>query len=719
MSARLRTVSAIALAAALSLAGFYLNRSAALADDKPAGQIDRKRLLAADKHPGEWLTAGRDFGKGHFSPLAQINVQTVERLGFAWDYDTHTNRGLEATPIVVDGVMYTSGSTGKAYALDAKTGKELWSFDPKSDLRVNREACCDEVNRGVAVWKGRVYVASFDGNLFALDAASGSVLWQADTITNKKVGYTVTGAPEVAGNVVVIGNSGGEYDARGYVSAYDLVSGKMAWRFFTVPGDPSKPQENPELDAAVKTWDPKSRWDMGGGGTVWDSMVYDPELNLLYFGTGNGTFFDQSRRSPAGGDNLYIASILAINPDTGRLVWHYQEVPGDQWDFDTLQPIVLASLKIGGKTRKILMQASKDGFFYIIDRKTGEVLSAEKFVPVTWASHVDLKTGRPVEVADARNYKYSSNGKGYISPSPMGGHNWNPMSYDPDNGLVYIPSIENGQTGIFTGKAFLRAWDPIQSKVVWDVPMSDWWDRPGVLATAGGLVFQGTGPGHFCAYDAATGKKLKDIDVGTTIIAAPMSYSLDGVQYVAVMAAWGGRGWNFAHPESAAYQRGNEGRLIVFKLDGGATPKPDPLPPRPSDGFQIGGSGTHQAAPAPPNPADTEAAPAHRVGRNGQARGYALCRKLCHVPCQSAPYRNTRSAPDEHGIARRIQANRSRRCARTSGNASVGRRVDSGRCRCHPRLSDFARLGRLQQTASRPEELTRRFGVGLRRGCIA
>ncbi|HXO44615.1 MAG TPA: PQQ-dependent dehydrogenase, methanol/ethanol family [Candidatus Cybelea sp.] len=579
MSARLRTVSAIALAAALSLAGFYLNRSAALADDKPAGQIDRKRLLAADKHPGEWLTAGRDFGKGHFSPLAQINVQTVERLGFAWDYDTHTNRGLEATPIVVDGVMYTSGSTGKAYALDAKTGKELWSFDPKSDLRVNREACCDEVNRGVAVWKGRVYVASFDGNLFALDAASGSVLWQADTITNKKVGYTVTGAPEVAGNVVVIGNSGGEYDARGYVSAYDLVSGKMAWRFFTVPGDPSKPQENPELDAAVKTWDPKSRWDMGGGGTVWDSMVYDPELNLLYFGTGNGTFFDQSRRSPAGGDNLYIASILAINPDTGRLVWHYQEVPGDQWDFDTLQPIVLASLKIGGKTRKILMQASKDGFFYIIDRKTGEVLSAEKFVPVTWASHVDLKTGRPVEVADARNYKYSSNGKGYISPSPMGGHNWNPMSYDPDNGLVYIPSIENGQTGIFTGKAFLRAWDPIQSKVVWDVPMSDWWDRPGVLATAGGLVFQGTGPGHFCAYDAATGKKLKDIDVGTTIIAAPMSYSLDGVQYVAVMAAWGGGGWNFAHPESAAYQRGNEGRLIVFKLDGGATPKPDLLPP--------------------------------------------------------------------------------------------------------------------------------------------
>jgi quinohemoprotein ethanol dehydrogenase len=569
-------VAAVALVASYTAIG-----KGASGQEKPraSGQVDQKRLLSADKHPGDWLTTGRDFGKGHYSPLDQINKETIDRLGFAWDYDTHTDRGLEATPIVVDGVMYTSGSTGKAYALDAKTGKEIWSFDPKSDLRVNREACCDEVNRGVAVWKGKVYVASFDGRLFALDAATGSVVWQADTVVDHKKGYTSTGAPEVAGKVVVIGNAGGEYDARGYVSAYDLETGKLAWRFFTVPGDPSKPQESPELEAAVKTWDAKSRWDMGGGGTVWDAMVYDPQLNLLYFGTGNGTFFDQSRRSPAGGDNLYIASVLAVNPDTGRLVWHYQEVPGDQWDFDVVQPMILADLKIGGKERKVLMHASKPGFFYILDRKTGEVLSAEKYVPVTWASHVDLKTGRPVEAADARDYKYSSNGKRFISPSPMGGHNWNPMSYDPKTGLVYIPEIENGQTGIFSGKSFLRAWDPIQSKIVWEVPMSDWWDRPGVLATAGDIVFQGTGPGHFCAYDAQTGKKLKDIDVGTTIIAAPMSYMVDGVQYVAVMAAWGGGGWNFPHPESAAYQRGNAGRIIAFKLDGGPTPKPDLLPP--------------------------------------------------------------------------------------------------------------------------------------------
>ena len=581
--------SAAALAIAAGAASLFFafdstrDASALTAHPQPAapveGQIDQKRLMSADKDPGEWLTTGRDFGKGHYSPLERINTKNIDRLGFAWSYDTQTNRGLEATPIVVDGVMYTSGATGKAYALDAKTGKEIWSFDPHADLRVNREACCDEVNRGVALWKGKVYVASFDGILYALDAATGKTLWQADTITDKKVGYSVTGAPEVAGHVVVIGNAGSEYDARGYVSAYDLDTGKFAWRFYTVPGDPAKPQESPELEVATKTWDAKSRWDMGGGGTVWDSMVYDPELNLLYFGTGNGTFFDRSRRSPSGGDNLYIASILAINPDTGRMVWHYQEVPGDQWDFDTLQPIILTDLKIAGASRKVLMQASKDGFFYIIDRKTGEVLSAEKFVPVTWAERVDLKTGRPVEAPGARDYKNEYNGKNYLHPASMGGHNWNPMSYDRKTGLVYIPEIENGETGVFTGKTFLRAWDPLRSRTVWEQPTGGWWDHAGVLATAGGLVFQGNGPGHFIAYDAATGAKLKDIDTGSTIIAAPMSYEIGGVQYIAVMAAWGGGGWSYVHPEDAAYQRGNEGRILVFKLDGGETPIPPPLPP--------------------------------------------------------------------------------------------------------------------------------------------
>jgi quinohemoprotein ethanol dehydrogenase len=543
------------------------------------GQIDRARLMAADQHPGEWLTQGRDFGKGHYSPLDQINVKNVDRLGLAWQYDTNTIRGLEATPVVVDGVMYTSGSVGQVYALDAKNGKELWTYQPHNNMRVNQRSCCDEVNRGVAVWRGKVYVASYDGHLIALDAASGKELWSADTIVDKKRAYVSSGAPQVAGKVVVIGNAGAEYDARGYVSAYDLDTGKLAWRFFTVPRDPSQPQENPELDVALKTWDPKSNWAMGGGGTVWGDMVYDPNLDLVYFGTGNGTFYDQSRRSPSGGDNLYIASILALHADTGRLAWYYQEAPGDAWDYDATQPIILADLKIGGANRKVLMQAAKTGFFYVLDRNTGQLLSAEKFVPVTWAESVDLKTGRPVFAPGVHNFKNNFNGKIYLHPASMGGHNWNPMSYDPKTGLVYIPEIENSDTGLFAGQTFLRAWDPIQGKHVWETSGGYWWDHAGVLSTAGGLVFQGNAPGHMIVYDAASGKPLKDIDCGSTIIAAPMSYEIDGVQYVAVMAAWGGGGWSWVHPEDAAYQRGNEGRILAFKLDGGAVPIPPLLPP--------------------------------------------------------------------------------------------------------------------------------------------
>lgn len=638
-SSFLKTTCILALAAT----AFYVaSRSErASGQTKPAetvyGQVDLARLLAADKHPDQWLTSGRDFGKSHYSPLAQINKETVGRLGFAWAYDTHTIRGLEATPIVVDGVMYASGPTGIAYALDARTGNGLWTFDPKNNLEVNRESCCDEVNRGVAVWRGKVYVASFDGRLFALDAKTGAVVWHADTIVDHKRGYTSTGAPQVAGSVVVIGNAGGEFDARGYVSAYDLETGKLAWRFFVVPPAPGKPLENPELKVAQKTWDPKSDWAMGGGGTVWGGMAYDPELNLLYFGTGNGTFYDQSKRSPSGGDNLYISSLLAINSSTGRLAWYYQEVPGDQWDYDVVQPIILTTLTIDGKPRKVLMQASKDGFFYILDRATGKVLSANKFVPVTWADHVDLKTGRPAIEADARDFRNSSNGKGrFIEPSPMGGHNWNPMSYDPQTGLVYIPTIENGQESQFSGKTYLRAWDPIRGKAVWDVGPADWWDHAGALSTAGGLVFQGDGAGHLRAYDAETGKLLKDIDVGTTIVAAPMTYEIDGVQYVAVMAAWGGGGWSFPHPAAASYQRGNEGRILAFKLDGGATPLPALIPP---------------PGPIPQPPPLT--ASAEKVKEGGELFG-AHC-TMCHInqPGGLAPDLR-RMSPETHDAFNQI-----------------------------------------------------------------
>ncbi|MDE2350991.1 MAG: PQQ-dependent dehydrogenase, methanol/ethanol family [Alphaproteobacteria bacterium] len=591
------------------------------------GAIDRARLLAADKAPQNWLTAGRDSGKTHYSPLDAINRETVSRLGFAWDFHTDTQRGLEATPIVVDGIMYTSGVAGRVYALNAATGALLWQFVPDVDYQVTRGTCCDEVNRGVAVWQGRVYVAALDGILYALDAGSGKVLWKADTIVDHGRGYSSTGAPEVAGNVVVIGNAGGEYDARGYISAYDLASGKLRWRFFTVPDASSKADRNPALRLAAKSWDPHSLWKFGGGGTVWDGMVYDPELKLLYVGTGNGEVYPRKLRSPKGGDNLFTCSVLAIDPQNGKLIWYYQETPGDQWDYDADQPIILTTLKIKGVARKVLLHAPKNGVFYVFDRRTGKLISAAKYARANWFKGVNPKAGQVIEDPAA---DYSSEPK-LVFPSTVGAHNWNPMAYDPGTGLVYLsladmgnvladasdhPEYRKGLWGtgvvaIFSSQldapqslppgiralltpdhllkgnpdlsthGYLEAYDPVQQKIVWRVESAGWWDRAGVLATGGSLVFQGTGTGRFRVYDARDGKLLKDVNVGTSIIAAPMTYSVDGVQYVAVMAGWGGGGWAFPHPESAAYNYGNEGRIIAFKLDGGEVPLPKPLGPPP------------------------------------------------------------------------------------------------------------------------------------------
>lgn len=592
------------------------------------GNITRERLLNADNEPGQWMTEGRDFGKSHHSALAQIDRSNVHRLGLAWDYKTDTHRGMEANPIVVDGVLFTSGTTGRVYALDAATGEELWYFNPESDGQVNRYTCCDEVNRGVAVWEGMVYVGSLDGRLFGLDAATGEVRWEQDTLIFKDRAYTSSGAPEVAGSVVVIGNAGADYDARGYVSAYDLKTGEFAWRFFTVPGDPALGFEHPEMELAAATWDPDSRWDVGGGGTVWNSMVYDPELNLIYIGTGNAALFNWRERSPSGGDNLFLASIVAINPDTGRMAWYYQQVPRESWDYTATQPMILADMEFNGVLRKVVMQAPKAGFFYILDRATGELLSADPYVPVNWATHVDLQTGRPA-LNPAVDY---TEGPVFVLPSGMGGHAWNPMAWNPDNKLVYIPAIEGGamtydpsaghdyrpklansgnstlfgdmmltnpdllqepmrsalkavqDAGQAESRAALKAFDPATGEVVWEQQNEGWWDRGGVLSTAGGLVFQGTDSGFLRAFDAATGERLLNLEVGTSIIAAPITYEIDGVQYIAVLAGWGGGGWFAPHPTSAVVRYGNQGRILAFRLDGGPVALPEPvsaLPPIP------------------------------------------------------------------------------------------------------------------------------------------
>jgi quinohemoprotein ethanol dehydrogenase len=645
-----------------------------------AGQIDQERLVAVQSEPGEWLTGGRDFGKTHYSPLETINRDTVARLGFAWELQTGTSRGMEATPIVVDGVMYVSGVAGRVYALDAATGAVHWQFEPAVDNKVNRGACCDMVNRGVAVWRGKVYVAAFDGILYALGARDGKVLWQADTIIDRQRGYSVTGAPQVAGKVVVIGNGGAEFDARGYVTAYDLESGELTWRFFTVPGDPKQPFEHPELEQAAKTWDPDSRWEFGLGGTAWDSLAYDPELNLLYVGTGNAALWSRSKRSPRGGDNLFLASILAINPDDGKLAWYYQQVPGEQWDYTATQPLVLSELTLDGRRRKVLMQAPKNGFFYVLDRETGELLSADPFESVTWATHVDLKTGRPAENKALADY---GDGKPkLVFPSPIGAHNWNPMSHSARTGLVYIPTIHVGamfmetpnpatwlpgrmntnvQTG-FSGQllapqtlppamralaspeflrtmpdvnmsAALKAWDPVTRKVVWTFTNSSFMDHGGVLSTAGGLVVQGGLDGVLRVLNDETGAVLKEIDVGTAMIAAPMTYSVGGVQYVAILAGSGGGGWSSWMPQNVAYRNGNANRILVFRLDGGVTPKPEPLPP---------------PGPIPQPP--TQTASAAQVGQGAEL--FARNCASCHLNVVPAPIPDLRRS----GLLRDIGA---------------------------------------------------------------
>ena len=596
----------------------------------PAGWVDTGRLESAAREPGQWLTAGRDAGQTYYSPLHAINATNVARLGFAWQYRLGLRRGLEATPIVVDGVMYTSGPWGYVYALNAATGKPLWTFNPQVPGRYGKYACCDVVNRGVAVWKGRVYVAALNGDLFALDARTGRVIWRVQTLPPHAAGlhYYVTGAPIIAGDLVVIGYGGADFKGtRGSVSAYSIATGKFRWRFYTVPRNPQLgPQNRPYLQAAVKTWPSDYDWAMGGGATVWDGLAYDPKLHLVYFGTANASPYHGGMNPAKYGDELYAASIVAVHADTGRMAWYYQEVPAEGWDYDCMSPLVLTRLLVDGRPRRVIMQASKDGFLYVLDRVTGKVLSAKTFTYVNWTKGLNPKTHEPIppSIDWAR-------APALIWPSPMGGHNWQPMSFDRKTGLVYIPVIDTPMVyvntagrpaGLIKGsfhlafflpnqysprslkslfgplpslrelarggpppisRGFIKAIEPMTGRVVWQRQTASDWDG-GVLSTGGNLVFQGDADGYLDVYAANTGKLLKRIDVGTSIMAAPMTYRVGGVQYVSVMAGYGGGVLYAPFPKaSAAYRFGNEDRIVTFRLGGGATPIPAPFraPPLP------------------------------------------------------------------------------------------------------------------------------------------
>lgn len=538
-------------------------------------------------NPDEWTSYGLTPGETRYSPLNQINTSNVARLGLNWSFDVGRGGGnQEATPLFSNGTIYSITNWSIVFAVDARTGKERWRWDPEvNQAAVRPRVCCGIVNRGLAFYDGLVIAPIIDGRLEALDAETGKVVWES-RVAYPQENYTITMAPRIAKGKVIVGVSGAEYPVRGFFSAFDAKTGQFAWKFYTIPGDPSKPFENEAMRKAAQSWQ-GDWWKLGGGGTVWDGMAYDSDADLLYVGTGNAGPWPDDVRKQEGKANLYVCSILAVKPDTGKLEWYYQMVPNDSWDFDSVQQMILADLTIRGRQRKVLMQANKNGFYYVLDRITGEFISGQPFATVTWAKGLDEKSGRPIINEEAR---YNDSTKITLAPGPGGAHNWSPMSYNPSTGLVYVPTSTSSSfayqsqpnfnyqpgkqnMGIVFGfgppgaqsaapatpvptrpapsaigptskdtnprAGALVAWDPVTQQERWRAPGGGSIGG-GTVTTAGNIVFQVLPDGRLMAYSADKGEKLLEIQTGLRGgMGPPITYQIDGKQYVSLMGGTG------------------------------------------------------------------------------------------------------------------------------------------------------------------------------------
>lgn len=596
------------LIAAMSALCLIAGPLAAEAESALNGEAMRNADAAT--HVGDWMSHGRTWDEQRFSPLDQINENNVERLGLAWFDDLETYRAVQATPLVLDGVLYNASIYNVVTAYDGKTGKKLWTYDAKVRPEWARLACCGPSTRGLAAWNGKIFIGALDGRLIALDAKDGREIWTSQTFPPGQE-YSITGAPRVYDGKIVIGNGGADYGSRGFVTAWDAETGRQLWKFYIVPTDPAKGPDGEASDSAMKiaqhTWFGKF-WEAGAGGNAWDSFAYDPELNLVYIGTGNGSPQLWHHRSQSQGDNLFLCSMVAVDADSGEYRWHYQMVPEEDWDYTCTQPIALADIEIDGQMRKVAMQAPKNGFFYVLDRTNGKLISAKSYTSInTWASHIDIETGRPVLMPGAHNTTTPH----LMMPSWMAAHTWYPMSYSPLTGLAYFPAQEqatvyaraddgaykytkgqrnSGQQfgnepelraklqaeAVATEKGYLLAWNPRTQTEAWRVS----YPHPGsggVLTTAGNLLIQGTINKTVAIYRATDGKKLWEMNVDQAPVAGPITYMIDGEQYIALNAAWNG---------SPVYNLNKDGpfrtataKLLVFKLDAKGVTLPPPPPP--------------------------------------------------------------------------------------------------------------------------------------------